>query len=78
MKAIGVSSGIWSSIVSFVLVKIYTKLKKEADSKAAIEDQKKIDDELNKKHQEQLNNPNTTEQELIETETDILNGGRKP
>lgn len=77
LKTIGVTGGIWSSIVSFVLTKIFSFYKSKADEAARIADQEKIDKKIDEKHQQQLKE-NAPESDLIESETDILNGGRKP
>lgn len=77
LKTIGMSGGIWTSIVSFVLTKFYLFEKKKIEEAARLDDQEKIDKKINEKHQEQIKT-SAPESELIESETDILNGGRKP
>lgn len=77
LKTIGVTGGIWTKIVSFVLTRVFIYAKKQADEAARLADQEKIDKKINEKHQEQIKT-NAPESDLIESETDILNGGRKP
>jgi hypothetical protein len=77
LKTIGASGGLWTTVVSFVLTKFYKYVKKEAESAAAIKDQEVVDRKLKEKHDQQLK-VDTPESDLIQTEQDILNGGRKP
>lgn len=76
MKVIGVSSGLWSSIVSFVLTKVFIFYKSKADEAARLADQAKKDKEILDKYKEAIKN-NAPEQTLIDLEEDLLNGGRK-
>lgn len=76
LKTIGVTGGIWTKVVSFILTRVFIYAKKEADQAAAIADQEKKDKKINEKYQEQIKE-NAPESDLIESETDILNGGRK-
>lgn len=77
LKTIGVSGGIWASIVSFVLTKVFMFEKSKAEEAARLADQKKIDDALIEKKKQAIKD-NANEPVLIDVETDILNGGRKP
>jgi len=76
LKTIGVTGGIWTKIVSFVLTRVFIYLGKKADQAAAIADQEKKDKEILEKYKDAIKN-NAPEQELIDIETDLLNGGRK-
>ena len=76
MKVIGVSSGLWSSIVSFVLTKVFIFYKSKAEEAARLADQAKKDKEILDKYKEAIKN-NAPEQELIDLEEQLLNGGRK-
>jgi hypothetical protein len=76
MKVIGVSSGLWSSIVSFVLTKVFIFYKSKADEAARLADQAKKDKEILDKYKEAIKN-NAPEQALIDLEEQLLNGGRK-
>lgn len=76
LKTIGVSSSVWTSIVSFFLTKVYVYFKDQAEHAARLKDQEKIDQEINKKYQDQIKN-NAPEADLIQSEQDILNGGRR-
>lgn len=76
LKTIGVTGGIWTKVVSFLLTKVFIYAKKQADQAALIADQAKKDKEILEKYKEAIKN-NASEQELIDIETDLLNGGRK-
>ncbi len=76
LKTIGVTGGIWTKIVSFVLTRVFIYAKKQADQAAAIADQEKKDKEILEKYKDAIKN-NAPEQELINLEQDLLNGGRK-
>ena len=77
LKAIGVTGGIWTSIVSFILTRVFIFAKKQADEAARLADQKKKDQELLDKYKNAIKE-NAPEETLIDIEQDILNGGRKP
>lgn len=77
LKLAGVSGGAWTWIVTNVLLKAWILFIDLIASLARLADQKNIDEKLNKKYQDQIKN-GASENELIESETDILNGGRKP
>lgn len=77
LRAIGVTGGIWTSIVSFLLTRVFFFLKKQADEAARLADQKKKDQELLDKYKNSIKE-NAPEETLIDIEQDILNGGRKP
>ena len=76
LKTIGVTGGIWAKVVSFLLTKVFIYAKKQADQAALIADQAKKDKEILEKYKEAIKN-NASEQELIDLEEDLLNGGRK-
>jgi len=76
LKTIGVTGGIWTKVVSFILTKVFIYAKKQADQAALVADQAKKDKEILEKYKEAIKN-NASEQELIDLETDLLNGGRK-
>lgn len=77
LKTIGVTGGIWASIVSFVLTKIFMFEKAKLEEAARLADQAKKDKEILDKYKEAIKN-NAPEQTIIDLETDLLNGGRKP
>jgi flagellar biosynthesis component FlhA len=77
LRAIGVTGGIWASIVSFVLTKVFFFVKKEVESEARLLDQQKKDKENLAEYKKDIQE-NAPESKLIEDETNILNGGRKP
>ena len=76
LKTIGVTGGIWTKIVSFLLTRVFIYAKKQADEAARLADQKKKDQELLDKYKNAIKE-NAPEETLIDIETDILNGGRK-
>ena len=76
MKVIGVSSGLWSSIVSFVLTKVFIFYKSKAEEAARLADQAKKDKEILDKYKDAIKN-NAPEQALIDLEEQLLNSGRK-
>jgi hypothetical protein len=76
LKTIGITGGIWTKVVSFLLTKVFIYAKKQADQAALIADQAKKDKEILEKYKEAIKN-NASEQELIDLEQDLLNGGRK-
>lgn len=76
LKTIGVTGGIWTKVVSFVLTKIFIFYKSKADEAARLADQAKKDKEILDKYKEAIKN-NATEQALIDLEEQLLNGGRK-
>ena len=76
IKTIGVTGGIWTKIVSFVLTRVFIYAKKQADEAARLADQKKKDQELLDKYKDAIKE-NASEQTLIDIEQDLLNGGRK-
>ena len=77
LKTIGISGGIWTKIVSFLLTRVFIYAKKQADEAARLADQKKKDQELLDKYRKAIE-AKADELELIDIEQDILNGGRKP
>lgn len=77
LKAIGVTGGIWTSIVSFVLTKVFFFIKKEVESEARLLDQEKKDKENLAEYKKDIQS-GAPESELIQDEQNILNGGRKP
>lgn len=77
LRTIGVTGGIWTSIVSFLLTRVFFFLKKQAEEAARLADQKKKDQELLEKYKNAIKE-NAPEETLIDIEQSILNGGRKP
>ncbi len=76
LRAIGVTGGIWTSIVSFLLTRVFFFLKKQAEEAARLADQKKKDQELLDKYKNAIKE-NAPEQAIIDLEEQLLNGGRK-
>lgn len=76
LKTIGVTGGIWTKVVSFVLTKVFIFYKSKADEAARLADQAKKDKEILEKYKEAIKN-NAPEQALIDLEEQLLNGGRK-
>ena len=62
--------------MSFVLTKVFIFYKSKADEAARLADQAKKDKEILDKYKEAIKN-NAPEQELIDLEEQLLNGGRK-
>lgn len=77
LGALGLSGGIWFFVVKFGLTKIWQKVEPEIESAAHLADQKRIDEDLNKKYQDDIKG-GADEKKLIEDETSLFNGGRKP
>ncbi len=75
LKALGLAGGFWTWIVGFFVGKAAKKAIKEAESAARVEDRENAD-EKRKEHHDQLIKENASEDELIESELDLLNGGR--
>ena len=76
LKTIGVTGGIWTKVVSFVLTKVFIFYKSKADEDARLADRANKDKEMLDKYKEYIKN-NATEQALIDLEEQLLNGGRK-
>lgn len=75
LKALGIAGGFWTWIVGFFVGKAAKKVVKEAESAARVEDRENAD-EKRKEHHDKLIKENASEDELIESELDLLNGGR--
>lgn len=76
LKTIGVTGGIWTKVVSFILTKVFVFYKSKADEAARLADQAKKDQEILDKYKNAIRE-NASEQTLIDIEQDLLNGGRK-
>jgi hypothetical protein len=76
LGAVGLSGGFWLFFVKLGLGKIWGKIKPEIESGARLEDQKKVDKELNDQYQKDIKG-GADEKTLIKDELDILNGGHK-
>lgn len=72
LKAAGVSSGFVAWVVGLFAKKAIDKIEEEGMSKARIEDRKSDDKEVRDAYQEKIERK-ADEQELIESELDILN-----
>lgn len=78
MTAVGITGGFWAWIIGDALEYIWKKeVEPELAKEAGLVDQKKIDDKLNSTYQGDIN-AKAPESKLIQDETNILNGGRKP
>lgn len=77
MRAIGVSGGFLATALSFIVGKLFSLIKSKAESAARIKDQENLDKKINDEYQKDLIEQ-APEEKLIEDETNILNGGRKP
>ena len=76
LKTIGVTGGIWTKVVSFILTKVFIFYKSKADEAARLADQAKKDKEILDKYRKAIEGA-ASELELIDIEQDILNGGHK-
>ena len=76
LKSIGMTGGLATTVVSFVLTKVFFYVKKEAELEAQVLDQKKEDKILLDKYKSDIESK-VPESELIKDESDILNGGKK-
>ena len=76
LKTIGVTGGIWTKVVSFVLTKVFIFYKSKADEAARLADQAKKDKEILDKYKNAIKE-NAPEQAIIDLEEQLLNGDRK-
>ena len=74
-KAIGVASGFNIWLIKMGITIVWKKADKELESAARLADQKKVDEDLNKKYQEDIKN-GKSEADLIKDESRLFNGGR--
>lgn len=75
LKALGVSGGFWTWIVSFFVGKATKKIGAEAESQGRQADRKISDKEVREKYMEKVKE-NASEDELIKSELDIWNPKR--
>ncbi len=76
LKALGLAGGFWTWIVGFFVGKAAKKAVKEAESAARVEDRENAD-EKRAEHHDKLLKEGASEEDLIASETDMFNGGRK-
>jgi hypothetical protein len=76
LKTLGIGGGLYGMIVSFLVNKVFTFIKKEAESEARLLDQEKKDKENLAEYKKDIIEK-APESKLIEDETNILNGGKK-
>lgn len=75
LKALGVSGGIWTWVISEIVSRLWKKTDEKIESEARVEDQKNEDQADNKQYQEDIKNE-APEAKLIEDEWAILNPGK--
>ena len=76
LTALGLAGAFWTWLVGLFVSWGWTKADKEIKSQARLKDQENVDDALLNKYKEDIKN-DVPESQLIEDETNILNGGRK-
>lgn len=76
LKAAGIAGSFWVWLGTFFGKKAVKKAQEELDSKARVEIREDAD-EARKEHHDKLLKENGSETELVESELDILNGGRR-
>ena len=76
LKALGLAGGLWTWLVGLAVKYGWKKIDKEAQSAARLSDRTKTDKEIREEYMEKIEG-GASEKELIESELDVLNGGRK-
>lgn len=76
LKALGLAGGFWTWLVGLAVKYGWKKIDKEAQSAARLADRTKTDSEIREEYMEKIEG-GASDKELIESELDILNGGRK-
>lgn len=75
LKALGLAGGFWTWIVGLAVKYGWKKIDKEAQSAARLADRTKTDKEIREEYMEKIEG-GASEEELIELEESLLNGGR--
>lgn len=75
LKALGLAGGFWAWIVGLALKLGWKKADKEIQSQARLADRTQSDKEIREEYQDKIKE-GASEEELIESEESILNGGR--
>lgn len=76
LKALGLAGGFWTWLVGLAVKYGWKKIDKEAQSAARLADRTKTDKEIREEYKEKIEG-GASEEELIKSESDILNGGRR-
>ena len=76
LKALGFAGGFWTWLVGLAVKLGWKKADKEIQSQARLADRTQSDKEIREEYMEKIEE-GASEEELIESELDILNGGRK-
>lgn len=76
MNIAGIAGGVWTWIISFFVKKAANEVLKELSGAASKQDQLNLNEDLSKEYQD-LVIKGAPESELIDKETEILNGKRK-
>lgn len=76
LKALGLAGGFWTWLVGLAVKLGWKKADKEIQSQARLADRTQSDKEIREEYQNKIEG-GASEEELIESELDILNGGRK-
>ncbi len=75
LSSVGLAGGFWTWLVGLFVSRGAKLAEKEIESQARIADQTKTDKQIREKYMDQIKN-GASEDELIKSETDILNSGR--
>lgn len=76
LKALGIAGGFWGWLVGIAVKWGWKKADKEVQSGARLADRTKSDSEIREEYLNKLKG-GASEEELIDSESAILNGGRK-
>ena len=76
LKALGLAGGFWTWLVGLAVKFGWKKIDKEAQSAARLADRTKTDSEIREEYQNKIEG-GASEDELVRSELNILNGGRK-
>lgn len=75
LKALGLAGGFWTWLVGLAIKLGWKKANKEIQSQARLADRTKTDTEIREEYAQKIEE-GASEEELIESEESILNGGR--
>ena len=76
LKALGLAGGFWTWLVGLAVKLGWKKADKEIQSQARLADRTQSDKEIREEYLNKIKE-GASEEELIKSESDILNGGRK-
>lgn len=76
LNALGIAGGFWAWLVGVVVKIGWQKADKEIQSGARLADRTKSDKEIREDYLEKIKE-GASEEDLVESELDILNGGRR-